>query len=79
MNNLLTKFLKQLGRSLFMIIVGIVAVALGAYIAFLAYQTIFYIPNVNVPSVLNMELDAAQQTLHQIGLKIAIGKVTVFS
>jgi len=72
MNNLLTKFFKQLGHSLFMIIAGVVAVALGAYIAFLAYQTIFYIPNVNVPSVLNMELDAAQQTLHQIGLKIAI-------
>lgn len=72
MSNLLTKLLVTFSRSLFMLIIGISAVALGAYISFLAYQTIFFIPNVNVPSVLGMELNNAQQTLHQSGLKMYV-------
>jgi len=72
MIKLFSKLLAIISYSLFLLIIGLVTVALGAYIAFLAYQTIFYIPNVSVPSVLNMELNNAQQTLHQTGLKMMV-------
>lgn len=47
-------------------------IAIGGYVAFLTYQTIFYIPNVNVPSVLSMDINDAQNILHQTGLKMNI-------
>ncbi len=60
------------GRFIFLLIVIIVTVAIGAYAAFLAYQTIFYIPNVNVPSVLNKDINTARNILQDTGLKIQI-------
>ncbi len=72
MSNLLIRLLVFFSRSLFILIIAIGTVALGAYIAFLVYQTIFYIPNVTIPSVLNLELNIAQETLHQSGLKMNV-------
>ena len=50
----------------------IITLAIGGYVAFLTYQTIFYIPNVNVHSVLNMDIKNSQNILHQTGLKMSI-------
>mgnify|MGYP006291768017 CR=1 FL=1 len=72
MIKVLTKIAITIIRVLFMIIAVMVAIAIGAYIAFLTYQTIFDIPNVSVPSVLNMELGAARQTIYQSGLKMRV-------
>lgn len=57
-------------RILFIIIFSIGAVFLGGYGAFLAYQTIFAVPVIRVPSVVDMELDAARQVLYKTGLKM---------
>ena len=78
MDNTLKNLLVLAGRLIFLMITGIAITGLGAYLAFLSYQTIFYIPNVKVPSVLNMEIDAAQKTLHQSGLKIEVVKEPLF-
>jgi beta-lactam-binding protein with PASTA domain len=77
--NLISKVLGLFSRSLLILIAGMCAIAFGAYIAFLTYQTVFYIPNVNVPSVLRLELDTAQKTLHQNGLKMKVINNPVFS
>ena len=69
---MLLKLFIGTSRFLFLLVMVIVTVALGGYIAFLTYQTIFYIPNVNVPSVLSMEINNAQQVLHQTGLKMLV-------
>jgi len=69
---MLLKLFIGTSRFLFLLIVIIVTVALGGYLAFLTYQTIFYTPNVNVPSVLSMEINNAQQVLHQTGLKMLV-------
>lgn len=66
------------GRFIFLMITGITIIGLGAYLAFLSYQTIFYIPNVRVPSVLNMDIDEAQKTLHQSGLKMEVVEEPLF-
>ncbi|MDD3631785.1 MAG: PASTA domain-containing protein [Atribacterota bacterium] len=57
-------------RILSIIIFGIGAVLLGGYGAFLTYQTIFAVPVVKVPSVVDMELDAARQVLYKTGFKM---------
>lgn len=72
MDNFLVKLIIFFSRFLLMLIVIITTVGIGAYLAFLTYQTIFYIPNVKVPSVLNRELDVAQQILHRSGLKMKV-------
>lgn len=72
MIKVLTKIAMTIIRFLFMIIAVMVAIALGAYIALLTYQTIFYIQNVTVPSVVNMELNAARETIYQSGLKMKV-------
>ncbi|MFW6134589.1 MAG: PASTA domain-containing protein [Elusimicrobiota bacterium] len=69
---MLTKIVMMIMRFLFMVIAVMGAIALGAYIAFLTYQTIFYIQNVTVPSVVNMELDEARETIYQSGLKMKV-------
>ena len=69
---MLLKIFIGISRFLFLLVVVIATVALGGYIAFLTYQTIFYIPNVNVPSVLSMEINNAQQVLHKTGLKMLV-------
>lgn len=59
-------------RILFIVISSIGAVLLGGYGAFLAYQTVFAVPVVQVPSVIDMELDATRQVLYKTGLKMLI-------
>ncbi len=58
-------------RILLIIMFSLGAVLLGGYAAFLAYQTIFAVPIVQVPSVIDMELESARQTLYKTGLKIS--------
>ncbi len=70
--NLLAKILGLFSRSIFFLIAVLCAVALGAYLAFVTYQTVFYIPNVHVPPVVNLDLDSAQERLHQNGLKMNV-------
>jgi len=79
MKNLFIKLLAIPSRFLLIIISIIISIGLGGYFAFLAYQTIFYIPNVTVPSVVNMELSAAQQRLYKTGLKMKIVNEKNFS
>jgi len=69
---MLLKLFIGISRFLFLLVVVTATVALGGYIAFLTYQTIFYIPSVNVPSVLSMEINNAQQVLHKTGLKMLV-------
>jgi len=71
-NNMISKIIIGTGRFIFFIVMVIVAVGIGAYAAFLAYQTIFNIPNVNVPSVLNKDINTARQILQNTGLKMTI-------
>lgn len=72
MGNQIIKVLSVFSRFLFILIFSIAIILLGAYLAFLTYQTIFNVPVVQVPSVVNMELEAAQQRLYQAGLKMAV-------
>ena len=65
-------------RFLILVLFSIIAIILGGYAAFLVYQSVFAVPNVQVPSVLEMELDAARQTLYKIGLKIAVVDDNIF-
>lgn len=69
---MLLRLISGITRLAFVLMVAIISIAAGGYIAILTYQAIFYIPNVTVPSVLNMEINAAQQELHQSGLKMMI-------
>jgi serine/threonine-protein kinase len=69
---MLSKIIIGTGRFVFLLIVIIITVAIGAYAAFLAYQTIFYIPNANVPSVLNKDINSARNILQNTGLKMEI-------
>ena len=79
MKNLFINLLAIPSRFLLIIISIIISIGLGGYFAFLAYQTIFYIPNVTVPSVVNMELSSAQQKLYKTGLKMKIVDENNFS
>lgn len=65
-------------RTLFFVLTCLAVIAAGAYLAFLAYQTVFDIPDVSVPSVINMELAMAQETLHKEGLKILVMNEEIF-
>lgn len=69
---MLSKIIIGTGRFVFLLIVIIITVAIASYAAFLAYQTIFYIPNVNVPSVLNKDINTARDILQNTGLKMGI-------
>lgn len=69
---MLSKIIIGTGRFVFLLIVIMITVAIGTYAAFLAYQTIFYIPNVNVPSVLNKDINSARNVLENNGLKMEI-------
>jgi serine/threonine-protein kinase len=69
---MLSRILVGTGRFVFLLLVIIITVAIGAYAAFLAYQTIFYIPNVTVPSVLNNNINSARNELRSNGLKMEI-------
>lgn len=69
---LIAKIIGFFSRSVFFLISVLCAAALGAYLAFLAYQTVFYIPNVHVPALVNMDLDSARHLLHQNGLKMNV-------
>jgi serine/threonine-protein kinase len=66
------KVIIGISRFIFLLIVVIITVGIGAYAAFLTYQTIFNIPNVNVPSVLNKDITTARQVLQSNGLKMLI-------
>ncbi|MBN2395680.1 MAG: PASTA domain-containing protein [Candidatus Atribacteria bacterium] len=79
MGNLVLKFFRWLWHSIFVVILGIVMIVLGAYFAFLTYQIAFKVPNVSVPSVLGLEIGQAQQVLYQAGLKIKIIEHQLFS
>ncbi|MDD3031876.1 MAG: PASTA domain-containing protein [Candidatus Caldatribacteriota bacterium] len=65
----------------FIVIMAVIfgTVAMGGYVAFLTYQTVFYIPNVNVPSVLDMEIKDAHDILNKAGLKMEIIDEPLFS
>lgn len=65
-------------RSLILVLFSITAIILGGYAAFLVYQSVFAVPNVRVPLVLEMELDAARQTLYKTGLKIDVVDDNIF-
>ena len=65
-------------RFLILVSFSITAIILGGYAAFLVYQSVFAVPNVRVPSVLEMELDAARQTLYKTGLKMAVVDDNIF-
>ena len=66
-------------RSLLVIFSLSAMILLGGYLAFLAYQTIFNVPDVVVPSVLNINLITAQKKLHQSGLKMEVNSQNIFS
>lgn len=70
MGNFEVKLTNVFFRTLFIVLFSIGAILLGGYGAFLTYQTIFAVPIVRVPSVVDMELDAARQTLYKTGLKM---------
>lgn len=66
------KLLLGIFRFIIILVVIFATVAMGAYVAFLAYQTVFYIPDVSVPSVLDMEINKARDVLNQTGLKMEV-------
>lgn len=72
MNNVLGRSLQVISRILFIILFSIFIIILGGYSAFLAYQKIFAVPIVRVPSIINMDLDKARQTLYEKGLKMTV-------
>lgn len=65
-------------RWLLSVLFSLAAIILGGYGAFLVYQSLFAVPNVKVPSVLEMELDSARQTLYRTGLKIVVIDDNIF-
>ena len=78
MGNLAAKSINVFFRFFLIIFFSIGAILLGGYAAFLAYQTIFAVPNVRVPAVLELELDAARQELYKTGLKMAVIDDNIF-
>ena len=78
MNNILSRSLGTFIRFLSVILFSIGSIALGGYIAFLTYQTIFNVSVVQIPSVIDMDVDTARQNLYGIGLKMIINNDLIF-
>ncbi len=72
MNKVLGKSILVITRISFIVLFSIGVVILGGYSAFLTYQTIFAVPIVRVPSIIDLELDDARQTLYERGLKMVV-------
>ena len=78
MNSIFSNLIRKIIRFLIAFLFAIGSMALGGYLAFFAYQTVFAVSTVQTPSIIEMDIDSARQNLYKAGLKMVINNELVF-